>query len=606
MREEDIMSRIYEIYPLPQNLKYRNESVSVPKEIKLETNFDLESASLARLNETLATQGSSLVEVADFVLSISLDESLSDKFDYYTLEILDSEIKIQANSRSSIFYGITTLYHIFKQADNELELLKIEDYSEMKLRGMIEGYYGIPYTNVKRKSIMEFGSYFKMNVYAFAPKDDPYHRDLWWELYPESELNEIADLAKFGEEHYNHYTWTIAPFKPDSNPITSENRDEGLEKIIKKFEQLYDAGVRQFGVLGDDVGDLPYETVVYVMNKLNVWRKAKGDINDLIFCPQGYNMDDWAFRDGTEANIIDDGFDPDIHIFYTGTTTCNVVSREAIDRWKTEKVDREGRVRRDPLFWMNWPVNDIDRDEWRRVFLGKGEVYEQGVSDMIGVLTNPMDEAEASKVALFATLDYGWNPNAFDADKSWTVSFKYIEPDAAAELHEIAKHMSNIRNGAKADAEESVELNEKVEAFKRAVDSGINETILVAANDLHEAYLHIVNAVDGFTNKSKNDQLLDELKAYNASLKDKAQAAALYLEVYITYIKALLSIGAEAAEKEKAAAADKISQAKELTDNLKQHIVVTRTAEFPTRELVATAGQVVIEPNIEYLEDLLK
>lgn len=600
------MSKIYEIYPLPQNLKYRNESIQVPKEIKLETNFDLETGSLNRIKETLASQNSKLADEADFVLNISLDESLSEKFDYYTLEILNSEIKIQGNSKSSIFYGITTLYHIFKQAEAELELLKVEEYSEMKLRGMIEGYYGIPYTNAKRKSIMELGSYFKMNIYAFAPKNDPYHRDLWWKLYPEAELAEIADLAKFGEEHYNHYTWTIAPFKPDSNPITSENRDEGLDKIINKFGQLYEVGVRQFGVLGDDVGDLPYETVVYVMNKLNTWRKEKGDINDLIFCPQGYNMDDWAFRDGTEANIIDDGFDADIHIFYTGTTTCNVVSREAVDRWKTEKVDREGRVRRDPLFWMNWPVNDIDRDEWRRVFLGKGEVYEQGVSDMIGVLTNPMDEAEASKVALFATLDFGWNPNAFDADKSWADSFKYIEPEAAAELHEISKHMSNIRNGAKADAEESVELDEKVQVFKEAIDSGVQEKVLAAASDLHEAYVGIINAVDGFTNKSKNSQLLEELKAYNASLKDKAQIAALYLEVYMDYVKALLSQGEAEADKVKAVANHKIKRAKELIDNLKQHIVVTRTAEFPNRELVATAGQIVIEPNIEYLEELLK
>lgn len=54
-----------------------------------------------------------------------------------------------------------------------------------------------------------------------------------------------------------------------------------------------------------------------------------------------------------------------------------------------------------------------------------------------------MQEAEASKVAIFAVADYAWNVKAFNDDQSWADSFKYIDQEASEELHALAKHMSN-------------------------------------------------------------------------------------------------------------------------------------------------------------------
>ena len=77
--------------------------------------------------------------------------------------------------------------------------------------------------------------------------------------------------------------------------------------------------------------------------------------------------------------------------------------------------------------------------------MGKGSLLHTdiNVDDIKGVVTNPMQEAEASKVAIFAVADYAWNVKAFDDDQSWADSFKYIEPDAAEALYTLAKHMSN-------------------------------------------------------------------------------------------------------------------------------------------------------------------
>ena len=520
------MKNSYSIYPVPQQVNYLGRTIAVPGRIGLVADFAVENGIETRLSEALACKQIKRSDSADFKLKLTIEADLAvDKIDYYELSIHENEISIRARNKAGIYYGLTTLYHILKQADDELLSLEMQDYATLALRGLIEGYYGIPWSDESRKSVIAFGSYFKMNMYAFAPKDDPYHRDLWWELYPEDRLAVISSLARFGEACYNHYTWTIAPFKADANPIREANQAEGLAQVIAKFEQLYAAGVRQFGVLGDDVGNLPYDTVVYVMNALNSWRQSKPDVGELIFCPEGYNMADWAFKDGSELNNYDANFDADIHIFFTGMSTCSPATHEAVYNFKN-KLTIDGGTRRDPLFWMNWPVNDIDRDSYRRLFMGKGEVYEAGITEMTGMLTNPMEEAEASKVALFATLDYAWNTVDFDADQSWADSFPYIDADAAEALHELAKHMSEVTNGAKADAEESVELAAKIARLNVAYAAAGSTADF---GEIKDAYQAIVDAAAAFISTSKNKQLLKEITPYLHNLSDKVAAVLIYL-----------------------------------------------------------------------------
>ena len=49
--------------------------------------------------------------------------------------------------------------------------------------------------------------------------------------------------------------------------------DQEIQALLRKFDQLYDAGVRQFGVLGDDVGSLPRTIVINMMTKVSEWAK---------------------------------------------------------------------------------------------------------------------------------------------------------------------------------------------------------------------------------------------------------------------------------------------------------------------------------------------
>ena len=66
-----------------------------------------------------------------------------------------------------------------------------------RTRGVIEGFYGRPYSWDERATLVRFIGARDMNTYVYAPKDDPLHRAQWRDLYAradmESSHSEILD-----------------------------------------------------------------------------------------------------------------------------------------------------------------------------------------------------------------------------------------------------------------------------------------------------------------------------------------------------------------------------------------------------------------------------
>ncbi len=49
---------------------------------------------------------------------------------------------------------------------------------------MVEGFYGYPWSVEARLDWFEFAKKYKMNIFVYGPKGDPYHFGLWDEEYP--------------------------------------------------------------------------------------------------------------------------------------------------------------------------------------------------------------------------------------------------------------------------------------------------------------------------------------------------------------------------------------------------------------------------------------
>ena len=78
--------------------------------------------------------------------------------------------------------------------------MEIDDYPDLKYRGVVEGFYGTPWSHEVRMSLIDFYGKFKMNSYLYGPKDDPYHSCPNWRLpYPEKEAGNIKELMHWTE-----------------------------------------------------------------------------------------------------------------------------------------------------------------------------------------------------------------------------------------------------------------------------------------------------------------------------------------------------------------------------------------------------------------------
>lgn len=84
------------------------------------------------------------------------------QIDAYQLDISDDAITVIGKETDVAFYGVSSLEKYLDQSqDNNVQNLEIKDYANTEIRGFIEGFYGIPWSNDDRKSLMEFGGQFK-------------------------------------------------------------------------------------------------------------------------------------------------------------------------------------------------------------------------------------------------------------------------------------------------------------------------------------------------------------------------------------------------------------------------------------------------------------
>lgn len=545
------LNATYEIYPTVQQFVYYKEVTTVPANVDVVFTGDIDDSTKNHLTSTLAKVGATGTEVSavgdnfTVVAAVYAAENNTtgitptsadffNNYDAYILKIEDKKITILGKDTDAVYYGITTLERIFDQVKNgEVEKMRINDYATAKWRGIIEGYYGIPYSNEDIMSLMEFGSDFKMNTFIYAPKDDPYHNSQWRQPYPQETLDGLKEVIEKGVETKLGFVYAIHPFM--SNGINKNNFDQEIKYITDKFQKFYDMGVRQFALLADDASS---ETPLQVMtiNALQKWLDTKEGTYPLIFCPQAYSGTPSAsyfnqFRDGTSIVINGEtvqvpAVDKRVEIMFTGPAIIGNVDSSTNETFNSVS----GRY---PYMWLNWPVNDYTDST---LFIGKAEMLRKGVTNLNGLVSNPMQEAELSKIGLFQVADYIWNTADFDVDSSWKASFKYVDSDIADALAVLAANMSYPMDGVYHTTglawEESEYLADEMNAIMEKVKAG--ESIADEAATLLPKLEEIITAADKVLN-CDNEALVGEIKPYLRSLKATVDA-----DIYVT--KAVLAI----------------------------------------------------------------
>ena len=102
------------------------------------------------------------------------------------------------------------------------------DAEPIPMRGIVEGFYGAPWSLEDRLDMIDFCAAHGFNAYIYAPKDDPYHREKWRKSYPKSKLKEIQQLVEKSKEKNVEFIFAISP------GLNSEFDKDDLKKILKK------------------------------------------------------------------------------------------------------------------------------------------------------------------------------------------------------------------------------------------------------------------------------------------------------------------------------------------------------------------------------------
>ena len=409
-----VTAQTVNVSPVPQRLVWGDKAFDQPKSIVIKGADEADADAVALLRTHFAEgKGIKVIigERGDKAVK-AYAKQIPDKVEGYYINIGEKQVVIAGNDEAGTYYGVQTFVQMASQP--EVMTAEVVDWPDVLERGVVEGFYGNPWSHKDRLRQFDFYGRNKMNVYIYGPKDDPYHRNQWREAYPADEAQRISELAKAAAQNKVDFVWAMHP----GGDI--QWNEEDLKSSVQKLEWMYDLGVRAFAIFFDDIfgaeqskGDKQAE----YMNALNrEFVQKHDDVAPLILCPTQYNK---SWSGGSYLNDLGSTMDKDIRIMWTGATVVDMINKTDMD-WINNQIHRNAYI------WLNYPVNDFCIDH---MLMGPTYGNDLDIAHQLsGFVSNPMEYAEASKVSLYSIADYTWNMPAYDSVASWERALNALMP----------------------------------------------------------------------------------------------------------------------------------------------------------------------------------
>ncbi|XP_007909585.1 protein O-GlcNAcase [Callorhinchus milii] len=263
--------------------------------------------------------------------------------------------------------------------------------------GVVEGFYGRPWSMEQRKELFRRMRKWGLNTYLYAPKDDYKHRMFWREMYSVEEAEQLMQLISAAREHDIEFVYAISP----GLDITFSNPKE-IGTLKRKLDQISHFGCKSFALLFDDIDHnmCPADKEVFssfahaqvsVTNEIYQYLEEP---ENFLFCPTEY-CGTFCYPNVIHSpylRTVGEKLLPGIEVLWTGP---KVVSKDI----SVESIEEVTKIlKRSPVIWDNLHANDYDQ---KRLFLGpyKGRSTEL-IPRLKGVLTNPNCEFEGNFVAI--------------------------------------------------------------------------------------------------------------------------------------------------------------------------------------------------------------
>ena len=333
-----------------------------------------------------------------------------------------------------------------KWLESDQRTIDFTDAPAFGVRGVIEGFYGNPWTHQQRLKGIESFADFGMNSFMLAPKDSPWQRFDWRRPFDSTLLKLTKELVERGQLHGVNIAVCVSP---GLSVKYSDQND--VEAVMIRYRQLLSIGVRDFGLLFDDI---PWELqFAEDIKKYKSTAQAQADFSNrvlaslkevdssarLIVCPMEY------CGRGTNPYIRELGTNaaPEISLMWTGRQICS----EYLDI--SDAIVFKDDAGRAPLYWDNYPVNDVAMTH--ELHVGPIQGREAGLENFsAGLFSNPMEKFEMSLLPLSTIGDYLWDSKNYNPQESWDRALKLMvkkESDYTAMRRLLRNSLGSCLNG---------------------------------------------------------------------------------------------------------------------------------------------------------------
>ena len=506
------------VSPLPQRIVWGDKAFDHPTSIVIKgaNEADADAVALLRSHYTENKNGIKVVigERGDKAVKKYAAE-IPNQIEGYYINIGKNQVVIAGNDEAGTYYGVQT----FLQMASQPEVMKAEvvDWPDVLERGVVEGFYGNPWSHKDRLRQFDFYGKNKLNVYIYGPKDDPYHRNQWREAYPAEEAQRISELAKAAAQNKVDFVWAMHP----GGDI--QWTEDDLKSSVQKLEWMYELGVRAFAIFFDDIFGAEQSKgakQAEYMNALNrEFVKKHNDVAPLILCPTQYNK---SWSHGSYLNDLGTTMDKDIRIMWTGATVVDMIGKADMD-WINAQIKRNAYI------WLNYPVNDFCIDH---MLMGPTYGNDLNIAPQLsGFVSNPMEYAEASKVSLYSIADYTWNMDAYSSKASWERALNELMPEHVDAFRVFCQHNIDLGptgHGLRRQGE-SAAFKKSAEAFTSAMAKGYNAEAVAAMN---KEFTTMVDAANELLTSTEEPEMISEITPWVEVMKIIGQRGQLVMKLH--------------------------------------------------------------------------
>jgi hyaluronoglucosaminidase len=356
-----------------------------------------------------------------------------------------------------------------------------EASSPFQYRGVVEGFYGTPYTHAERLRMLAFMAAHGLNTYVEAPKDDPHQRLYWREPYGYAELARFGVEIAYARSHGILFVPSLSPgipkldaagdpgHPPDASVCFSCQSD--VTALVQKFVPLFNLGVRTFMLSFDDVKrELPYpqdqqafgsgdagygRANAYLLNAFLAAMKTLDPKVRVLTVGAVYA----GTSDGDYLKAMRKNLSPEIEMMWTGRKVrSRQFTPDDARRW-TALAGRQ------PIVWENWANQDHAPS---RLFMGtwQGDV---GLAGRVkGFVLNAPFVPEAGFVPFDTAARWMAAPGKYDARRAFVRTTKELAGPRAGLLRAFAEANYSSTQDPRSEAPTFVRLSERL---LRAADS---------------------------------------------------------------------------------------------------------------------------------------